>query len=108
MAYNIKIKDNNGNSFTVSVSIEWMGKAVGTWRTIDKGWICHDSGDATWGKSTGTLTSKHLYFHGPTGKYGLRLNDFMDFWGYNEEGEGHLSQPWVLGAAYGRISWALV
>ncbi len=109
--YVIQIGDENGVSFKVVVTITTTLAGFsgnGTWRSKDKGYISHTSGEVKRQKSSGTQTTKHIYLYSPEGKWGIRLNDFHDWLGANDQGSGVLEQTWALAITPGRISWALV
>jgi hypothetical protein len=107
--YIIEIGDEKGGSFKTSVSISTLdGASGGSWRTIDKGHIRYNSGAVEKQNSPGELAVRHLLFYSNDNTWGIRLNDFQDLWGANDEGTGLILQPWVLSFPPGRISWALV
>ena len=108
--YIVEIGDEKGNSFKISVSMSMLNSwaSTGSWRTIDKGYIRHNSGVAERESSPGELTVKHFLLYSSDNTWGIRLNDFEGFWGANDEGTGFIHQPWVLSFEPGRISWALV
>ena len=109
--YIVEIGDEKGKSFKISVSVTTTFAGVnsqGSWRTIDKGFICFNSGVTKVDDSKGTLTTNHLVLFNSKNEAGIRLNDFHDWLGANDTGTGLIAQPWVLDFTYGRISWALV
>lgn len=104
----VEIGDESGNSFKVSVLTGFDASAPGSWRAIDKGFICVNSGQTVFDHSNGTLTTKHIQFLGGDNCWGLRLNDFEDIFSVNKQGTGVVLQPWVLKLKSGRISWTVV
>lgn len=108
--YITEIGDEKGNSFKISVStVTTFGANFGgSWRTIDKGCIRYNSGAVNKETSHGELSVFHILLFDSNNTWGIRLNDFHDLWGANDEGTGTILQPWVLDFQPGRISWALV
>lgn len=106
--YVVEIGDGDGKSFKISLSVPFLAYMNGSWRTLDKGYIRYNSGATQVENSTGTLSSQHLYLYQSDNTWGIRLNDFRDISGANDEGTGIIVHPWVLNFSYGRISWALV
>ena len=110
--HTVEIGDSDGNTFQITVNIGYSGvHTEGSWRAIDKGWIRYNSGLAKKDQTDGTLTGADLYLYGPDGVgagWGIRLNEWDDYGGVNDQGTGVLVQAWVVGAKPGRITWALV
>lgn len=108
--YIVEIKDSNDVSFKIAVSIitTYSPRKSGSWRAKGDGFICINSGEARKEDSHGTLTTVHLLLCGPNGTWGIRLNDFNDVIGANDEGSGVLQQAWALALTPGKISWKLV
>lgn len=109
--YVIQIGDENGGSFKIAVTITTSFSRLsgnGSWRAKANGFIRYNSGEAVREKSSGRLTTNHLLLCGPDGTWGIRLNEFHDWIGANDEGSGVLEQAWSLAITPGRISWALV
>ena len=109
--YIVEIGDEKGNSFKISVSVvtTFSGPLTsGSWRTIDKGYIRYNSGAVQKVTSNGDVFVEHLLLYRSDNTWGIRLNDFNDLWGANDQGNGAILQPWVLSFEPGRISWALV
>jgi hypothetical protein len=105
--YVVAITDGEDKTFTVSIRFAGYSHTSGTWRALSLGAIRHNSGILGVEKSIGTLTAFHLQLVAK-GSWGIRLNDFEDFWSVNDDGVGLLIQPWVLGLQPGRIAWSLV
>ena len=82
----------------------------GDWRTIDKGFIRYNSGRVL--RSTthdGSIMNIDIYLANLDGTWGMKLFEYESkFGGANDEGEGFVIQPWVMGIDEGRISWSLV
>lgn len=108
--YIVEIADEEGHSFKVACSLDTLARVSGgSWRTLDKGGIRPNNGRLAVVGAQGTLTTDHLLFlEIQSDLYGIRLNDFRDFWGVNAGGTGYLAQPWALGIKPTRVTWALV
>ncbi len=115
--HTIEISDESGKSFKVVVAIGYTGNSIGNWRSLDKGFIRFNNGRAEY-ENAGTdsgragyseLTVRHLFFYenAQSQTFGLRLNDYADWLGVNDQGMGYLWQPWVLSLKPSRISWVL-
>jgi hypothetical protein len=109
--HTVEIGDDKGNSFKITVDISYSGVSTqGSWRSLDKGSIRYNSGVSKKNMTPGTLTGADLYLYGLGGLdagWGLKLNEWDDIGGVNDQGTGTLQQAWVLGASAGKISWAL-
>ncbi len=103
----IDIGDEKGNSFEMCLEVSYWYYPTGSWRTLDKGYIRFNSGWTKKTKSEGTLVGTHLLLFSSANTWGIRLNDFSDAGGANDQGSGIILQPWVLSFESGRISWAL-
>lgn len=109
--YIVEIGDGNGVSFKIAITKTTSFSGLsgnGSWRTKDKGFITYNSGEAVARPSKGTMTTHNLLLFNKEGKWGIKLNNFHDWIGANDEGIGELVQNWAVGIAAGRISWALV
>lgn len=109
--YIIEIKDSKDVSFKIAVTITTSFSGLsgsGSWRAKGDGFICINSGEAKKEPSSGTLTTSNLLLCGQNGTWGIRLNDFNDWLGANDEGSGFLQQSWALALTPGKISWKLV
>ena len=109
--YKVEIGNEHGQSFRISLVLPFNRLAIGSWRTNNKGFICHNSGPTESGKSDGTITGVHLTLfqsNRPLTYYGIRLNDFEDLWGVNDQGTGRIAQSWVLQFKWDVITWSLV
>ena len=97
------------------------GPKTGDWRTLDKGFIRYDSGETYSYKSDNEeYTTRDCYllsiggielrhFYGKEhGKYGIKLFEYEDWNGVNNDGEGFVIQQWVLSFTVGRITWAVI
>lgn len=108
----VEISDSDGNSFKLSINIGYTGvNTVGSWRSLDKGWIRYNSGLSKKKQTAGTITGADLRLYGTEGiaaGWGIILYEWDDIGGTNDEGTGSIAQRWVLGAKPGKISWALV
>lgn len=108
--HTILIKDDFGKSFKVAVSLGWVGFSIGTWRSLDNGSISVPFGTVKTGASQGTLTSQHIYLSRNTQDtyWGIRLNDFRDVLGINDQGMGEIADSWAISLRPNRISWMIV
>ena len=107
--HTIQISNEDGQSFQIIVSIGYTGNSIGNWRSLEKGYIRYAQGRAEYG-NTKEPTVRHvwLYESMQSDISGLRLNDYANWLGVNDEGMGYLWQPWVLNFKPYRISWVLV
>jgi hypothetical protein len=80
----------------------------GKWRTLSQGVIKYNMGFTTSESSAGTLTTYHLLLCNFDSKWGIRLNDFGDFWGANDGGDGILVEPWSVAFQDDVIRWEVV
>ena len=110
--HTVEIGDDNGNSFKITVDISYSGvHTEGSWRSLDKGSIKYNSGKSKKEQTAGTITGADLCLFGMDGinaGWGIRLDEWDDIGGVNDQGTGTLVQAWVLDAKPGKISWALV
>ncbi len=107
-SYSVDIDNTFGQSFRISLEISFNVNAAGKWKTWHNGYIRHDSGWIYHEPSSGTLTTFHLLLHNSEDTWGIRLNDFTDFWGANDEGDGLLLQNWSLSFKPGVIYWKVI
>jgi hypothetical protein len=81
----------------------------GSWKTIQYGDIRFPSGWSEGQRSSGTLTTLHIKLCSKEeNTWGIRLNDFRDFWGPNKNGDGLILQPWCVSFKPGLINWTLI
>jgi hypothetical protein len=81
---------------------------AGNWRVIDQGFIRYHSGKVL-RANAGDLTTIEIYLVNLDGTWGMKFFEYEGkFGGANDEGEGFIIQPWVLGIDQGRFSWSLV
>ena len=107
--HTIQISDEDGKSFNVIVSIGYVGWSVGDWRSVEKGFIRYTQGRVEYEMTTvPTVRDLWLYDSPQSIYHGLRLNDYANGAGVNNQGMGYLWQPWVLDFKPHRISWVLV
>jgi hypothetical protein len=80
----------------------------GDWRVVDKGFIRYNSGKVARNHSgKGDLTTSDVMLLNLDGTWGMKLFEYEDTLGVNDEGEGFVVQPWVLGFPPGKFSWTL-
>ena len=102
-----EIGDSDGNSFRISIEIPFLRFSNGSWRTLDKGYIRYNSGPTN--PTEGFAgDDDDLLLVSKEGTWGLRLDDYQDFWGVNEQGSGELLQGWSLNMKPGTISWTKI
>ncbi len=108
--HTIEISDEDNKSFKIILSIGYSGNSIGSWRSLDKGFIKFNGGRVRYLTSEGTQTTNHvMLFEDPQSEFsGLRLNDYSDWLGVNDQGMGYLWQTWAIGLKPSRISWILV
>ena len=128
----ISIMDKSGNAFTLYVStpstskgfwdaytkgLVWGGVSnTGSWKSMKLGFIRYNFGKTRVRSSdNGDATTRDLLILSPDGegiktydgqdRFGMQLFEYQDTFGINDEGEGTVIQPWVLGISPGRIRW---
>jgi hypothetical protein len=105
MQHTVEIADTQGKTMKISVTAETIGFG-GSWRAIDKGMICHNSGSVEQSKiKNGFDLDVHLT---AGGEWGINLSDFISWGTVNDQGTGKLLQPWVLSLTPGKIEWSIV
>ena len=102
--------DGHGNSFRMSLEIPIVRSWSGSWRTIDKSYIRYNSGKTKTGafKGVGGEDDDLLLLRATDGTWGMRLEDYQDIWGLNDQGKGTLLQVWAMKMKPGTISWSHV
>jgi len=128
----ISIMDKSGNAFTLYVSTPGLGAAyasaftkgiawgngpkLGSWKSMKAGYIRYFFGKTRLRFSdNGDATTNDLLIFSPDGQgiktydsqdsFGIQLFEYEYAFGVNDEGEGTVIQPWVLGLTPGRIRW---
>jgi hypothetical protein len=114
----IQISDEEGKSFQVVISIGYIAGSIGTWRSLENGCIRYTQGKVKYTNagqdytkanySQPTVRHAWLYESPQSNITGLRLNDYVEWSGFNDQGMGYLWQPWVLDFKPYRISWVVV
>ena len=102
-----EIGDSDGHSFKISIELPFNRTSKGSWRTLDKGLIRYNSGKTIPTSGYGG-SDDDILLVSSEGTWGLKLDDYQDFWGLNDEGTGEVLQRWALQIKPGKISWALV
>ncbi len=114
----LKLSDEKGNAFRIKIKSPWRPVDAGSWRTLDKGYICYNSGPTIpilkgglilpWGPGEGDRlgwSRVDLLLFNADETWGVRLNKVWDFIVMNDEGKGKILQPWALKIDPGRIAW---
>ncbi len=114
----IQISDEDGKSFQVVISIGYIAGSIETWRSLENGFIRYKQGKVDYSNAGADYTKKNysqptvrhvwLYESPQSNVTGLRLNDYVHWSGFNDQGMGYLWQPWVLDFKPYRISWCWV
>jgi hypothetical protein len=83
---------------------------TGTWRSIDKGFITEHNGRVVPARSHdgSGRTTEDIYLESALKAWGVKLFDYQDIWGVNDQGTGFVGQYWALGFDVGKFEWALV
>jgi hypothetical protein len=105
MWHTVEIADTDGNTMQLSVYAETLGVG-GTWRSLTKGMIKHNSGPIYQPKRTWTTDTDVQLMSG--GFAGMKLNTFISWGTVNDQGTGTVEQPWVIGLTPGAIDWVIV
>lgn len=107
--HRIEITDSRGTSLKILVSLPSSGRA--TWRTLDHGRLCYESGVADTGHyPTNQLAWIALYGGNriDDAKLVLHLDDFLGFTGISEAGgEGKVYKQDYLLMEPGKVNWQL-
>ena len=87
--------------------IGWNRQVPGYWRTLDQGFLRYGSGKllTKWASGDNTVDAILLTMDGT---WGLKLFEYEDAMGVNDQGEGSVVQPWVVGFAPGKFSWVVI
>lgn len=102
--YIVEIGDEKGKSFKILIDNS------GFWRTLDKGFICCNSGNCRADK----LNSMNVFLYLATplldDKAMFRLTYFPYAWQFNSRtaGNGWIDQECVLALDPGEISWVII
>lgn len=105
----VDINNTFDQSFRINLEVEFDNCEKGRWKTLEEGYIRFPSGWSERRKSAGTLATWHIVLCSyQENTWGIRLNDFMDFWGPNKEGDGLLLQPWSLLFKPELIAWKAI
>jgi hypothetical protein len=94
MWHTSRIADTDGNTMQLSVYAETLGMG-GTWRSLPKGMIKHNSGSICQPKRSGTTDTNVWLLAG--GLAGIKLDTFISWGTVNDQGTGTVEQPWVIG-----------
>jgi hypothetical protein len=113
--HTVEISDAEGNAFTIKLSTpnaaESIKSNVGTWRSIEKGYIRIGSGKATRWRSNASSTNSDILLNYADSKgqgWGIQLRSYEDFWGVNDQGTGYVNQTWCLKIVPTEISWVVL
>ena len=104
----VNIENTSSQSFTLKLNVSFDIQEDGNWKTEQEGNIRFNNGWSFRKKSEGTLTTCHIALYSSEDTWGIRLNDFIDFWGPNKKGDGLLLQPWAISFQPGLIYWKLI
>jgi hypothetical protein len=81
----------------------------GTWRAIDKGFIRYSSGKLIIRNShNGDITTRDIVLMNLDGTWGMQMWEYEDVNGVNDQGQGAVNQPWVVGFPPGKFSWVVI
>jgi hypothetical protein len=106
MRHTVEIADTDGNTMQLSVYVDEIDSG-GSWRSITKGMIKHNSGPVEQGKDNWGVGATDLYVEAG-GYWGIKLNAFIRWDTVNDEGTGRVDQTWVIGLKPGDIEWSIV
>lgn len=105
----VEINNTANQSFRINLVVPFDNYDKGSWKISEEGYIRFPSGWSERQKSSGTLATWHIKLCSKEeNTWGIRLNDFMDFWGPNKDGDGLLLEPWRLSFTSGLINWKLI
>ena len=112
MKYNLIVKDMKGRSTELLVDISWDVFEEGRYASAE-GCIRPVSGACFYERSAGTATTFHLMLaeraNGGSDFWRWRLNDFKDWSGANEKGDGFCKLEGVgLDFQAGKFYWYLL
>jgi hypothetical protein len=106
MTHTVEIADTAGNTMQLSVSVETLGQG-GSWRSLTKGMINHNSGPVAQTADSGFSPDTHVNLMAG-GVTGIHLDTFVSWGTANDQGTGWVRQQWVLGLTPGDIEWSIV
>jgi hypothetical protein len=86
----------------------FSNQSPGNWRTIEKGALRFNSGNVYATVKPGTSSTDDIYLANLDGTWGMKLFEYADMAGVNDEGIGFVIGPWIMNFGEGRFSWTLV
>ena len=102
----IRIENAIHQSF--NIMYEWFPSG-GRWRTLSSGILWRNRGYTSPWYSVGDAFTYNLNLCDfEEHSWGLRLNEFGDFWGENDAGNGLLNDGGAVGIQSGVIRWEVV
>jgi hypothetical protein len=105
----VDINNTYDQSFQIYLEVEFDNYDKGRWKTLQEGYIRFPSGWSERSKSAWTVATWHIKLCSKEeNTWGIRLNDFIDFWGPNKKGDGLLLQPWCVSFKPELIYWTLI
>lgn len=110
----VRIENSIKQSFNLMIDLSisnFWGAALdnGKWRTLSQGILKYNMGYLSPIESAGTLTNYHLLLKNKdAGGWIIRLNDYGDFWGQNDAGEGLLAESCAIAVQGDYIRWEVV
>lgn len=107
MRHTVEIADSQGKTMQLSVSADTVGWG-GSWRSIDKGMIRHNSGPVDQAKGSWSLDLTVRLLNPADDSWGIKLDTFISWGTVNDQGTGTLLQPWCIGLTPGDIEWSIV
>jgi hypothetical protein len=109
MRHTVEIADTDGNTMQLSIAVDNFFGHGGSWRSLTKGMIKHNSGfirEVAPG-SFGIDHTEEIWVAGEN-VWGIKLDTFMSWDTVNDQGTGTLAQPWHVGLKPGAIEWSIV
>ena len=105
----VEINNSFNQSFLITLNVPFDNHEQGSWKIWSEGYIRFPSGWSERQKSEGTVSTWHIKLCSKEeNTWGIRLNDFTDFWGPNKEGDGLSLEPWTLSFTPGLINWKVI
>jgi hypothetical protein len=108
--YTVEITDEFSRSFRIRISLAFLRdeSTIGSWSSLDKGFIKYECGMTVREKSDSGWNASHLVIKSYSNRSGILLYDWDDFFSVNDDGDAHIYQRFVVGIRPGVAKWTLV
>jgi hypothetical protein len=86
----------------------FIKQTPGNWRVLEHGFIRYSSGKVLSNNTGADASTRDIFLLNMDGTWGTQLWDYEDALGVNDQGQGSITQPWVMGFLPGKFSWVLI